>query len=513
LENNKTFGRTENKKRLLYKCVPDDSRLPPFLVPYDIKIGFSKVQKNKYVVFRFDHWNGKHPHGLLTEVLGDVDSLDVFYEYQLYCKSLYTSMTEFTKTTRAKLSEKTNADYVDQILKNPNFLVQDFRDKYVFTIDPPNSVDYDDGFSIEAFDYGFCITIYIANVFLWLETLGLWDSFSKRVSTIYLPDRRRPMLPTILSDSLCSLQENQPRFAVAMQIHVDVDGNLIPGLPVSYKNVLVSVSKNYSYEERSLVSNDKYYKQLFDISYKMDQSIKNSHDLVSYWMILMNSSTGIKMANAEIGIFRTASLINNSVHAIDNKRCSDETIRVIHNWNNTIGQYVIFDKDMFSRGIGIKSLTPKSYIHITSPIRRLVDLLNQMILLTDFGIIKTKSETACRFLKNWTDQMEYINTTMRSIRKIQTDCEVLNRCYSNPHIMDKQYEGVVFDKVTKEDGTFNYMVYLEELKLLSRITTFIDLENYASHLFRMYLFEDEDKVKRKIRLQACGIDHNTIINK
>ena len=31
IENNKTFGRTENKKRLLYKCIPDDKHLPSFL--------------------------------------------------------------------------------------------------------------------------------------------------------------------------------------------------------------------------------------------------------------------------------------------------------------------------------------------------------------------------------------------------------------------------------------------------------------------------------------------------
>jgi len=33
LENNKTFGRTKNKKRLLYKCIPDDKHLPIFLIP------------------------------------------------------------------------------------------------------------------------------------------------------------------------------------------------------------------------------------------------------------------------------------------------------------------------------------------------------------------------------------------------------------------------------------------------------------------------------------------------
>ena len=45
------------------------------------------------------------------------------------------------------------------------------------------------------------------------------------------------------------------------------------------------------------------------------------------------------------------------------------------------------------------------------------------------------------------------------------------------------------------------MVYLEELKLLSRITTQTDVSNYSYNNFNMYLFEDEDKLKKKIRLQ------------
>ncbi len=144
LENNKTFGRTENKKRLLYKCVPDDIHLPAFLVPYDVKIGFSKVQKNKFVTFRFDSWNDKHPRGILTETIGDVDNLDCFFEYQLYCKSLHVSLTEFTKKTTDVLRQKTQAEYIESIYQNTNFHIEDHRDKYVFTIDPTNSTDIDD---------------------------------------------------------------------------------------------------------------------------------------------------------------------------------------------------------------------------------------------------------------------------------------------------------------------------------------------------------------------------------
>ena len=47
----KTYGRTENKKRLLYKCIPHDKRLPYFLVPYDIKLNFNKNIINKTYLF------------------------------------------------------------------------------------------------------------------------------------------------------------------------------------------------------------------------------------------------------------------------------------------------------------------------------------------------------------------------------------------------------------------------------------------------------------------------------
>jgi hypothetical protein len=90
---------------------------------------------------------------------------------------------------------------------------------------------------------------------------------------------------------------------------------------------------------------------------------------------------------------------------------------------------------------------------------------------------------------------------MRAIRKIQTDCELITRCFHNPEILDSTFNGVVFDKVDKNNGTISYMVFLEEIKLLSRITTKNDMENYSIKNFKLFLFEDEDKLKKKIRLQ------------
>ena len=97
------------------------------------------------------------------------------------------------------------------------------------------SKDFDDAFSVKKIDSDKTIvSVYIANVSLWMEAMNLWDSFSERISTIYLPDQKRPMLPSILSDCLCSLIEGEQRFAFTMDIIIS-DDNITE---VSFKNTL-----------------------------------------------------------------------------------------------------------------------------------------------------------------------------------------------------------------------------------------------------------------------------------
>lgn len=498
LESNKTYGRTENKKRLLYKCIPDDKHLPPFLIPYEVQLGFSKVTKNKYVIFKFDSWKDKHPHGILVQTLGNIDNLEIFYEYQLYCRSLHISISKFINNARERIEKRPNEEHISHIFRHPDFKIEDRRTKhYVFTIDPEGSLDFDDGFSIQKIHGGqHRVSVYIANVYFWLETFGLWKSFSKRVSTIYLPDRRRPMLPTILSESLCSLQKQQDRFAFAMDVVIDSNGKIVPNT-ISFKNVLINVEKNYVYEDHKMVTSDKHYRKLFDVSYMMDTSIKNSHDVVAHWMVMMNSLCGDYMAVNKFGIFRSSAFFNkNRPDIIDETICED-TRRVIRLWNNASGQYMIYNGE---HDHSHEVMNLKSYIHITSPIRRLIDLLNQMLMFDKLGLVKQVSKDAREFLSSWMDQIEYINTSMRSIRKIQTDCELVHRCFTDPEIMKREHTGVIFDKILINNNMYSYMVYLEDIKLLSRITCRDDLSNYTKMMFKTYLFEDEDKIKKKIRL-------------
>jgi exoribonuclease R len=200
--------------------------------------------------------------------------------------------------------------------------------------------------------------------------------------------------------------------------------------------------------------------------------------------------------NNNKGVFRSVNFINPVVNTVTGM--DEDTVRVIQTWNNTIGQYVAYDGKVKITHDFIKT---KSYVHITSPIRRLVDLLNQIILFDQDKMVKCVSDGANDFLNKWLGELDYLNTSMRSIRKVQTDCALLDKCFHNPEIMEKEYTGVMFDKMVRDNFIMSYMVYLKELKMLCRVNVISDIDNFASRKFKLYLFQNEEKTRKKIRLQ------------
>lgn len=512
IEGGKTYGREVKRSgkntntRLMYKCIPDDLRLPVFTVPYDIKeMNFSKVFKNRYVTIKFTSWEKKHPQATISQNIGPVDILDNFYEYQLYCKSLNASIQKFNKDTNDAIKGNDHDSFITRICEKYTE-IEDRTNWKTFTIDPSTSLDYDDGFSIKTLDNNHTmISIYIANVTIWMDSLNLWDSFSKRISTIYLPDRKRPMLPTILSDCLCSLQQKMRRFALACDITIDQNGTITS---INYTNTLIRVFKNYAYEEPLLLKDTDYIhilqvtKQLSQ-KYKYIPNVRNSHDIVCYLMIFMNFHSAKKLLASHNGIFRSTIV---KEHASLPETLPEHVSKFIKIWNSTYAQYVdiqnipkdqIYNSSLHTRH---DVLEMDAYIHITSPIRRLVDLLNIIKLQENLSLIKLSSN-AKLFYNKWVSEIEYINTTMRSIRKVQTDSSMLHLCFNEPSILERTFKGYCFDKISRGDGLFQYMVYLPDIQLTSRITIRDSLENFQEGNFKLYIFNNEEKFKKKIRIQ------------
>ena len=495
LKNNRKFGKY--KQKFLYKCIPDDKRLPIFLIPYHMKNGFNKNYVNKYVIFKFKNWDNKHPYGELVNVLGNVSSLDTFYEYQLYCKSLYASIQNFTKETMKQLKSHSQEHFIELIKEKYKLENRIGRD--VISIDPKTSKDFDDAFGMMENETQFIISIYITNVSMWLDVLNVWSSFTERVSTIYLPDRKRPMLPTILSDTLCSLKEDDIKFAFTLDLYINKESYTLDNY--TFKNTIINIRKNYVYDT-DIQEKDELYLKIKDVlislnnkkEYKYIDSIQTSHDLIAYLMIWMNYTSAKELVKNKCGLYRSSKM-NDTFKPPSN--IDDNIQKFLKIWNSYGGKYCKYI-DLERHDM----LELDAYVHITSPIRRLVDLLTMMKLQESLKLVEW-GEEATQFYNYWTSDssIEYINTTMRSIRRVQNDCLLLNICSTNKKILETIYKGFIFDKIKRNDGLYQYMVYLKELNMTNRITTRQDLNNYTYQDFKIYIFHDQERLKHKVRLE------------
>jgi hypothetical protein len=514
LDGNKTYGRHPNNNKLLYKCVPDDVGLPPFLVPYEMKhMGFSKVFVNQYVTIQFVNWDNKHPLGVLTNAIGPVDVPENFYEYQLFCKGLNISLTKFNKAVNKNLTdlavkkESFIPDLLTKGLSKYDLVLEDRSDWQVFTIDPDGSLDFDDAFSIKQMDNGHIIvSIYIANVPLCLDRLNLWSYLTKRTSTAYLPDKKRPMLPVLLSDCLCSLQEGAQRFAFTLDLEINLDGEIVSK---KFCNTIIKVFKNFAYEERALIRHP-LYKLLFSVVVKMVAkypyigNIGDSHDVVCYLMVLMNHLAAKDLLLNNHGIFRSTSTNNSEVsQALPSDVLLNNTstvaialpsdvLQFINIYRTTSGNYVTADKVSSHSILGLDA-----YVHITSPIRRIVDILNMIKFQEIIGF--KLSDSALQFYDVWIKDVDYINTSTKLLRRVQNDCNLLNIFYKNPDSLLTTYSGYCFDEKALDNGLFKYNLYLPELKTTSFVIC-SKLVLLSEYQFKLFIFNNEDKMKKKIRL-------------
>jgi hypothetical protein len=529
LDNNQTYGKysqqnnTKTKKRL-YKCIPDNPRLPAFLVPYEIAIGFTKKFANKYVTFRYKEWTTehKHPIGILVETFGDVHHLPAFCEYRLSCRQLRYSMSGFINEVKRRIPNQEKRTLIESILQTPLYCVKDWTQnsqqnahRNIIAIDPEGSRDYDDALSaVEWTEYDdqsggganktyYSVGIHIANVFLWLESLQLWDMMTDACSTVYLPDKPRHMLPTILSGDLCALNHRDgKRLALTAILLLDSDANI---LQVDFENTAIQVSHNYVYESAECLS-DETYKLLYKLAKIQNDEVEDSHDVVAHWMMKMNHLCGQKMAVASAGIFRVtrdADPQKNHHHHDDEAipvGISLQTRRVLRGWlSHSSGEYAIMNttNDNTRGKMRHEMMEISDYLHITSPIRRLVDLLNQMWFLWEMGIVEKSqcSEMSRRFLQKHMCNLAKINANMRSIKKIQQECELLYLLSENPDMKHADYKGIVVDVARAGE----IVVYIESLNKMITVGTDEKIELYSYHYFRVYIFEDEYKIKQKLR--------------
>jgi len=103
----------------------------------------------------------------------------------------------------------------------------DLTDEFILTIDPPDAKDYDDAISLRRSEQGWELGVHIADVAHFIEPGSPLDEEAKeRGNSVYLPRLVIPMLPEVLSNGICSLQEGVPRFCKSAFMVYDREGNV-----------------------------------------------------------------------------------------------------------------------------------------------------------------------------------------------------------------------------------------------------------------------------------------------
>lgn len=147
-----------------------------------------------------------------------------------------TELLNFAENIREEITE---ADLDDRL---------DIRDKTVFTIDPVDAKDFDDALSIEPLSKGnYRIGVHIADVSHYVpEGSALDKEAHKRATSVYLVDRVIPMLPSRLSEKVCSLNPGVDRMAFSVFFNITESGEVKKS---EFHKTIIHSKRRFTYED------------------------------------------------------------------------------------------------------------------------------------------------------------------------------------------------------------------------------------------------------------------------
>ena len=194
------------------------------------------------VVALFKEWEEKKdsPSGTIIKSLGLPGEKETEIHAILHDYGLPYEFPEEIEASAAKINTTLDKK---EIKKR-----RDFREVLTFTIDPITAKDFDDALSFKVLPKGlFEVGIHIADVSYYVEPNTLLDQEAyDRATSVYLVDRVVPMLPEVLSNSLCSLRPKEEKLTFSAVFTLDKNGTVHDEW---YGRTVINSDYRFAYEE------------------------------------------------------------------------------------------------------------------------------------------------------------------------------------------------------------------------------------------------------------------------
>lgn len=330
-----------------------------------------------------------------------------------------------------------------------NYDIVEGRSTYVnnvITVDPNGSIDLDDGFSLSFNNNIINLDIHISDPtsYFDLNQENMWtimEELSQRISTCYIPlnNKIKHLLPEInignqnLLNLTSLIGENKRAISFCFVINLETNN-----VEFKIKKTLLKNITNTTYEEfDKKINNDLNYKKdlitlcnfmINKMSCNLDFNDEEiSHKLIEVFMIWTNFYAGNYLYNNK-----------NKMFVRTQDKFVDLDMIVPHyakTFLNLGAKYDFVDskveKDFLHYSLGIKN-----YCHVTSPMRRFVDMINHLLLHD----IDANFEIYNRFLK--LINAEQINSRLKTYKKLSNGYELLK------HIQTTNiFKACIFDKL------------------------------------------------------------------
>lgn len=405
-----------NKKGVpAYIFTPLNNIYPKCIVHSTIR---RKYSKNMLLTVDYTKWdkNTKFPSGNINNIYGMINDTKAIQEsilakYNLPVYKLKCDFKDIPVSFNKLLENVTDREFINGD---------------IISIDPEGCTDIDDAITITHTNGNIIFDIHISDVFYLLTKLNLIDKVLN-VTSIYLDSFIKHMLPTIISSNYGSLIADSIRFMLSLKILYNPKTNTI--LSTKLRKTYGKITKNYSYENypKRYFKYAKHLENIYEIITGEKINIYDSHKLIEGIMVIYNTEfcNVLNTANKEpIYRIQKKSKINCST---DKKNSFDKVDDKLYNFISLIhskcAEYS-FLKEIHS------SLKINTYTHATSPLRRIVDLINQEIF---YSGLKTVEERLT--LNHINDYNKKLKKAYRDINKLILAQKVYNtgeyttKCY------------------------------------------------------------------------------------